>query len=236
MLQWPVSWKGVHIMVKKLLSLVLGVALCGKKWFGDSLVCRCDNAAVVAILQSKWCKDDLAMHLLQCLFFWLATYQVKIVGKHIPGTQNGPANALSQNNVSSFIPLGPPCQARTIRGSSKAGRIATNPSSKLDISELDNLVGKYFTKGLAESTHRSCNSAQRCYLDFCRREGLQAIPATETELCYFVAFLTKEKLRHKTIEAYLLALRFLHIAEEKPNPFVPSLTHLQYVLGGVKPL
>ena len=95
-------------------------------------------------------------------------------------------------------------------------------------------MGKYFAKGLAESTLRSYNSAQRRYLDFCRRAGLRALPATEIGLCYFVAFLAKEKLKHKSIKAYLSAVRFLHIAERKSDPFLPSLTHLQYVVRGVK--
>ena len=103
MLQWPHSWRSVHITVKELLPLVMGVALWGRRWSGNSVVCRCDNAAVVAILKSGWCKDELAMHLLRSLFFWLATFQVTIVGEHIPGCHNGPADALSRNNVSSFI-------------------------------------------------------------------------------------------------------------------------------------
>ena len=62
-----------------------------------------NNAAVVVILKSCWCKDELAMHFLWCLFFWLATHQVKIVGKHLPGTHNGLGDALSHNNISSFM-------------------------------------------------------------------------------------------------------------------------------------
>ena len=103
MLQWPYSWKGVHITVKELLPLVMGVALWGRRWSNGSVLCRGDNAAVVAIIKSGWCKDELAMNLLQCLFFWLATHQVKIVGEYIPGTHNGPADALSRNNISSFM-------------------------------------------------------------------------------------------------------------------------------------
>ena len=53
-------------------------------------------------------------------------------------------------------------------------------------------------------------------------------------LCYFVAYLVKGKLKHGTIKAYLLAVRFLHISEQKPDPFLPGLTRLQYVLRGVK--
>ena len=67
---------GVYITVKELLSLVVGVALWGRRWSSSSVICRCDNAAVVAILRSGWCKDELAMQLLRTLFFLLATFQV----------------------------------------------------------------------------------------------------------------------------------------------------------------
>ena len=103
MLEWTYSWKSIHVTVKELLPIVMGVALCGKQWQGGSVVCRCDNAAVVAILKSGWCKDNMAMHLLRSLFFWLAMYQVSILSEHIPGANNGPANALSRNNVSYFM-------------------------------------------------------------------------------------------------------------------------------------
>ena len=103
MLEWPYSWKSIHITVKELLPIVMGVALWGKQWQGGSVVCRCDNAAVVAILKSGWCKGNLAMHLLRSLFFWLAMYQVSILSEHIPGASNGPADALSRNNVSYFM-------------------------------------------------------------------------------------------------------------------------------------
>ena len=99
---------------------------------------------------------------------------------------------------------------------------------------MESLVGKHFTKGLADSTHKSYSSAQRRYLDFCRRARFQTLPATETVLCYLVAYLAKKKLKHGTIKAYLLAARFLHISELKPDPFLPWLTRLQYVFRGVK--
>ena len=67
MLQWPLSWLRIHITVKELLPLVVWVAMWGKRWLGGSVVCCCDNAAVVAILKSGWCKDELAMHLLRSL-------------------------------------------------------------------------------------------------------------------------------------------------------------------------
>ena len=43
------------------------------------------------------------MHLLRSLFFWLAMFQVSVVAEHIPGSCNGPADALSRNNTPSFM-------------------------------------------------------------------------------------------------------------------------------------
>ena len=61
-----------------------------------------------------------------------------------------------------------------------------------------------------------------------------AIPATEQVLCCFVAQLDDEKLKYSTIKTYLSGVRFLHIAEGHPNPFVGALPRLDYVLRGVK--
>jgi len=102
-LEWLESWADVHITVKKLLPIVIGVVLWGKQWGGKVVSCCCDNAAVVNILRSGWCKNDLAMHLLRSLFFCMATTQVVLEAVHIPGKLNGPADALSRNNLSSFL-------------------------------------------------------------------------------------------------------------------------------------
>ena len=56
-LQWPESWADVHITVKELAPVVLGVATWGQKWKGLTIQCRCDNAAVVAILHSGRSKN-----------------------------------------------------------------------------------------------------------------------------------------------------------------------------------
>jgi len=72
---------------------------------------RCDNAAVVAIVNSGRSKMDRAMHLMRCLFFLLARWEFSLVGMHIPGVENGVADALSRYNLPSFH-LVVPCTAR----------------------------------------------------------------------------------------------------------------------------
>ena len=102
-LQWPSSWATVHITVKELLPIIVSIALWDRSWHGSSVRCRCDNAAVVAIIRSGTCKDDLAMHLLRCLFFFVAAFDIKLWSVHIPGVCNGAADALSRDNHTSFL-------------------------------------------------------------------------------------------------------------------------------------
>ena len=92
-LEWPQAWTMVHITVKELLPVVVSVALWGKQWAGKVIYCRCDNAAVVNILRSGWCKNDLPMHLLRCLFFLPARAQVVLQSAHIPGKLMGLVDA-----------------------------------------------------------------------------------------------------------------------------------------------
>ena len=102
-LQWPNSWAQVHITVKKLFPIVLSVAVWGWQWAGVQVKVRCDNVAVVHILRTGWRKNEMAMHLLRSLFFWLARTQVTLEAVHIPGSYNGPADSLSGNDPLSFL-------------------------------------------------------------------------------------------------------------------------------------
>ena len=57
-LKLPGSWDGIHITAKELLPIVIGAALWGEQWRGQTVRCLCDNAAVVAVIlsgSSEWC-------------------------------------------------------------------------------------------------------------------------------------------------------------------------------------
>lgn len=62
-LEWSSSWHDIYITVKELLPIILSVAVWGKMWLGRAVRCRCDNAAMVATLNSGTSKNEHAMHL-----------------------------------------------------------------------------------------------------------------------------------------------------------------------------
>lgn len=101
--QWPVSWASVHITVKELLPIIMAVAIWGKVWRGRTVRCVCDNAAVVAIVNSGKSRNDLVMHLMRCLFFFLAHFNVFLFAVHLPGRDNIAADALSRDNLPLFL-------------------------------------------------------------------------------------------------------------------------------------
>ena len=90
--------------------------------------------------------------------------------------------------------------------------------------------------GLAESTQRTYKSGKDRYLKFCLQAGMRSVPTCEQVLCGFVAHLSNEHLKYRTIKVYLAAVRHLHISVAQPNPFGgnPPMTRLEYVLRGIK--
>ena len=60
---------------------------------------QCDNAAVVAIINSGTSKDCEAMHLMRCLAFTSAKFEFLLLSTHISGVSNVLADALYRNNA-----------------------------------------------------------------------------------------------------------------------------------------
>lgn len=140
--QWPDSWATVHITIKELLPIIMACAIWGHDWRGKTVKCMCDNAAVVAIINSSKSKNNRAMHLIRCLTFFLSHYDMILVAEHLPGKDNIAADALSRDNLPLFrqqvdnaashpTPLPPESQ--------------WSLTNRLDVRKLEELVQFYFT-------------------------------------------------------------------------------------------
>ena len=64
---------------------------------------------------------------------------------------------------------------------------------------------------LHTNTHRTYGSAQRKYLDYCNLYHYTALPASDTVLINFVAYLFEQGLKGTSIKVFLAAIRSLHI-------------------------
>ena len=58
--------------------------------------------AVVHVINSLKCKDQSMLHLMRCLHFFTAQFDIKLRATHIQGVLNIPADAVSRNNLQVF--------------------------------------------------------------------------------------------------------------------------------------
>ena len=106
-IRWPNSWASVNIAVKELLPIVAGAAIWGSSWKGTVVLIQSDNQAVVSCLSSRSARDPHLAHLLRCLFFFKAHYEFEHQARHIAGSCNSAADALSRDKVTEFFSLCP---------------------------------------------------------------------------------------------------------------------------------
>ena len=106
---------GACIAVKELVPLILSVALWGGHWTGATVLCKCDNEAVVAVITTRSARDKQIVQLLRCLFFFEAHYDCHLVASHITGAANELADHLSRNRATSFLQGAHPATSPTPR-------------------------------------------------------------------------------------------------------------------------
>ena len=92
---WQRLWSQVHITAW------------GRATHANSICIRCDNAAVLAILRSGTSKDKLAIHLMRCLAFFHAEFNLSLEAEHLPSRLNAAANALSTHPLPAGVSRSP---------------------------------------------------------------------------------------------------------------------------------
>ena len=106
-LPWPADWESVDISAKELLPVVISAAIWGVHWSGLRVTFFCDNQSVVFSLSSRSGRTPHMSHLLQCLFFFEAYFCFEFQAQHIAGKINRAADALSRDQLSTFLSIFP---------------------------------------------------------------------------------------------------------------------------------
>jgi len=68
---------------------------------------RCDNHSLVDAITKGSSREDMVMHLLRCLWFFTAVFNIHITASHIPGVMNTLADLLSRNQLKKFFLMHP---------------------------------------------------------------------------------------------------------------------------------
>lgn len=94
-------------MPKELVPILVATAMWGGQWLGSRVLCLCDNMAIVCAITKGSDRDPKFMRLVRILSFFCAAHNILLSARHVPGVQNGAADALSRNNVQLFFTLNP---------------------------------------------------------------------------------------------------------------------------------
>ena len=112
------------------------------------------------------------------------------------------------------------------------GSLYSRPSPRE--SERESL-GTRLAESLATLTKKVYSSGQKRFLEFCSLYEINdVLPVSQELLCYFVAYLGKQGLRHSTIKSYLAAVRSLQVDYGFNSPFEESMPKLDRVMKGIK--
>ena len=110
---FQLQWQGLGetanygITAKELLPIVVAVACWGKEWQGKAVVARCDNMAVVAIVNSGSSREAEEMHLRRCLAFLEAKWAIQLWAEHVRGVENEVTYWLSRNKLDQVLRVHP---------------------------------------------------------------------------------------------------------------------------------
>ena len=110
--RWSPAQLAFGIAYKELFPIVVACHVWGTHWRNRRVQFCCDNQSVVAIISSGTSKERPIMQLLRELFLCSARFGFKVSAKHVPGRENGIADALSRFNMQVFLQLAP--QAHTM--------------------------------------------------------------------------------------------------------------------------
>ena len=105
--KWPADWAEISIVAKELMPILFSCVVWGPTLSRWRIEFKCDNLALVEAINKGPSKDKLVMHLLRCLWFFTAYFDISITASHLPGVLNTSADGLSRNQMYQFFQLHP---------------------------------------------------------------------------------------------------------------------------------
>lgn len=105
--RWPCDWAMQNIAILEFYPIVLSLFLWGHKMQNQCIVFFTDNEALVHVINKQSCKDKRLMSFVRQLVLICLKNNIVFKAKHVPGSKNNLADALSRLQVQTFQRLAP---------------------------------------------------------------------------------------------------------------------------------
>ena len=149
--QWLADWSALGIMSKELVPIVMSRTVLGLHLRRQQVLIQCDNSNLVSAIAKGYSKEPSVMHLLRCLWFFIAYLNISIMAEHITGAINCAVDMLSRNNMTNFLLLHP----RYITYLTHYQHLywtLYHPTGQTGHRKPQHSVQQYYTNGAAQST------------------------------------------------------------------------------------
>ena len=90
-------------MAKEMVPIVLSCTVWGQQLARKTVLFQCNNTWIVAAVKKGTAKEEVVMHLLRSLWFFVAHFDISVSIEHIPGVANQTADQLSRYNMQTFF-------------------------------------------------------------------------------------------------------------------------------------
>lgn len=98
-LAWPLSWRSKHINVREFVPIYLALDAWGNLLRHSDLTFRCDNRAVVDVINSGTTRDPDMLIILRALTLLALRLDIHLCSLHFPGKLNTVADSLSRSQA-----------------------------------------------------------------------------------------------------------------------------------------
>jgi hypothetical protein len=105
--KWPQHVSKHSIAWLELFPIVVAIVLWGNRLKGKRIILRCDNEAVVCIINKQTSKCPLIMKLLRFFVLQCLKNNLAFSARHVPGKENNVADALSRFQMERFRQAAP---------------------------------------------------------------------------------------------------------------------------------
>lgn len=114
--RWPADWvtRGftVNLLLLELFPIIVAAYLWADELANHSIVFWSDNLGVVQAINNQRCSSPQALRLLRYLVLRCLQFNISFTASHVPGVENGVADALSRFDFVRFRSLAPAASTR----------------------------------------------------------------------------------------------------------------------------
>ena len=87
----------IDIMAKELEPIIISCTIWAPLLVHKAIQFQCDNQSLVSDINKRSSKDSMVMHLLRCLWFIAASFDIHITATHLPDIHYNAADMLSRD-------------------------------------------------------------------------------------------------------------------------------------------